>query len=285
MRRPGARLLAAALALVVLAGVLASGLAQQPAKPAAAPTAEDWDAALRIVREIALDTARPAEQRANAVTAYARMQLARGRPAEATKTCWDVFDNPKDQAVAVAAARAAGLVARHGAGHLGAPRRLAAEWARKARGPASKRAIATVGNDYTRMAGYLMGLARKRPTPPPIRVAVPPWGRPAPKSGPAVLRVALPTVAAPPWLKMQPGQGLRMFQVPVPVVKPDRCIAADKQGVPKALQLALPVYSPPPLMARDKARRPKALVLTIPEYTPPAWYRRVTFPRLKEPKK
>lgn len=286
-RRTSAIRLVAGLALMVSVGAIGASSAQQP--PVRSPpkplTPQEWADALKIVRQIALDTGRPAEQRANAVMAYARMQLARNQPAEATKTCWAVFDNPKDQAVAVAAARAACLVTRNTGGYLWGQRRLLDEWAKKARGPASKQALARVRNDQARVTGHLMGLARKRPAPPPIRRMMPHWGRPAAKSGPGVFRFRSPQVAAPGWLKMQPGQGLRMFQVPVPVIKPDPCIAKDKAGVPKALRLALPVYTPPGLMTRDKAGCPRALVLTLPEYVPPPWYKRVQFPPLKETKK
>jgi hypothetical protein len=257
--RSSAIRLLAGLVLVVAMAAIRPGWAQQPAPKPLTP--QEWADALKTVREIALDPGRPVEQRANAVMAYARMQLARNQPAEALKTCWAVFDNPKDQAVAIAAARAACLVTRNTGGYLWGQRALLDEWAGRARGPASKQALARVRNDHARVTGYLMGLAGKRPAPPPIRPMMPHWGRPAAKSGPGVFRFGSPHVGAPGWLKMPPGQGLRMFQVPVPVIKPDACIAKDKDGVPRALRL------------------------TLPEYVPPPWYQRVRFPPLKETKK
>lgn len=273
----------AVLALVVWLGAVGpSGAQQPPSTPAGPPTPQEWADALDLTRQIALDTNRPPEQRANAVMAHARMQLARGAAAEALKTCWEVFDNPKEQAVAEAALRAACLVSRSAQGHLGGPQQLLAEWAKKAKGPASTQALRTLTNDYARMAGYLMSLAAQRPTPPPVRPELPQWGRPAGPAGPGVLRFASPNVVAPNWLAPQPGEGLRVFQVPVPAVKPEPGMALDKLGVPKALQLSLPEYVPPELMARDQTGCPRALLLKLPEYVAADWYRRLQLPTLKE---
>ncbi|KPK82837.1 MAG: hypothetical protein AMJ81_09075 [Phycisphaerae bacterium SM23_33] len=248
----------AALALVVAVVAIGPGSAQQPAdKPPEPLTPQEWADALKVAREIALDTSRPVEQRANAMMAYARMQLARNQPAEALQTCWAVFDNPKEQAVAEAAARAACLVTRNTGGCLWGQRRLLEEWAQKAKGPASRQALKVVRDSHARITAYLMGLAGARPTPPPIRPAMPHWGQPAPNGGPGVFRFGSPPVVAPPWLTAQPGQGLRMFQVPVPVIQTHPCLGRDNSGIPNALRLALP------------------------EYTPPEWYRRVQFPPLK----
>jgi len=232
-------------------------------KPAAPATASDWAEAVKIVRQVALDTDRPAEQRVSAVIAHARMQLAQGKPAEALKTSWEVFNNPKDQAVAVAALQAASLVSRQTHDHLGAQQALVDDWAKKAVGAASKQAINVLRADLNRTRGYLMGLAGRRPTPAPIRPAMPSWGRPDPRSGPRALGVASPKPKVP------------------------RCVssAADPRA-PSPFQVKLPVAKPPAWGSiAGKNRPPAALSGALPVYNLPPWYGRARFPLLKEPSK
>ncbi|GAF97730.1 unnamed protein product, partial [marine sediment metagenome] len=50
-------------------------------------TAEEWQAALTAVKQVALDAAQPGQRRANAVMAYAKLQSLRSQHADAIQTC------------------------------------------------------------------------------------------------------------------------------------------------------------------------------------------------------
>ena len=285
--RPGPLKALAAACLLLPVAAIGPAPAQQAPPPPPKATDQDWADALRITREIALDTARTPEMRKAAMMAHVRLHLTRGGSDQALKACREVFDNPKEQVVAEAALRAACFVMRQTHGHVGAQQKLLADWARSARGAASQQGLRVVRADLARTSAYLMGLAARNPTPPEIHPVMPAWGRVVPGRGPAALTVPKPPIARPPWLAFPPGQGLRPLQrIALPVATPPRWLATDKNGVPKPLQIKLPVYTPPAYTAPDKRTGIcRALQVTFPVYAPPSWYARVRFPLLKEAKK
>ncbi len=307
------------LGLIAASAVLAAGGAvifgQQKPKPPPPPlTDQEWTRALTAVRKIALDPGQPDAHRANAVIAYAKMQLFRGQVADATKVCLEVFLNPTNPPVATAAVLAGFHVRRHTAGHLGGPAALIAEWERKATGGASRQALNTARNDLARFRAVLMTTAGRNPLPAARHPPMPPWGAPRPGAGPAALAIRRPQVTVPGYVKPRKDQGPSALTVKLPVINAPTWTGREADGTPKPLKLTLPTYTPPAwYAAKDpKTRMPRALVLTLPTYTPPswytardsrsripnalavtlpaygppAWYARVSFPRLKEaPKK
>ena len=94
-------------------------------------------------------------------------------------------------------------------------------------------------------------------------------------------------VRLPSWAAVVPGRGARVVGFPVLRVAAPRWSISPKGGAgPSVLAVRLPAIPLPPQIAKDRAGCPAALRLTLPAYAPPPWYRRVSFPPLKEaPKK
>jgi len=226
------------------------------------PTEKEWQLALAATKSVALDAAQSDEHRANAVTAYARMQIVRGQTADALAVCRAVFDNPTNAPVAAAAIQAACHVRRHADGHLGGPADLIAQWERTAKGGASRAALNTARVSLARTRAALMSAAGRNPVPKAHQVRVPNWMTPRGPRGPRALEIPRPKTAAPDWLNSD----------------------NTRPGNPLAVKLS--VFTPPKwYFTKDRAGAPAALAVKLPVYTPPAWKAKVAFPLLKEQKK
>ena len=254
--------------------------------PDAPPTDAQWQAALKVVRDLATDANLTPERRSAAIAAYVKMQMSyeKGSIDEAIKACQEVFRNPHDAPVAETAVRAACLVQRHAGGNLAACVDLAGKWRASGAGPASVQGAATVYNDLVRFRESLIQAAGRNPVPEAPRPSMPPWGRPG-ANGPAVLPQSPPKVPTPPFVAVAPEKGPTALGVALPsspappLLKPD-----PKTGHSSALQLALPTYPAPPHVVPDAktGELPALRGVAFPIYVPPAWYAGVRFPPLKE---
>ena len=254
------RLRVASLTAAALLGVVPVALAQG-GTAAVKATAEEWQAALTAVKQVALDAAQAGPRRANAVMAYAKLQSLRSQHADAIQTCWEVLKVATAAELAEAAVRAAGFVARQLHGHLGGPVELIDDWIKKAPSGPGRAALGKVRMDLVKARQYLMGVAARKMPPGPIRTRMPGWAVIRPKSGVPVLNLPSPRIVTPRWMAIQKDRG------------------------PSALRVSLPAIPPSALLSRDKAGVPRALQVSFPEYTAPNWYKRVGFPLLKEDKK
>ncbi len=248
-----------ALAAIVL-GVAAAGAAAQ--EPAAKATPEEWQIALTVVKQIALDADETVPHRANAVMAYAKLLCFRSQPNEAIQASWEFFKSAAAPELAEAAVRAGCFAARQTSGHLGGPVALINQWTQQAPGGPGRGALAKVNTDLAKVQKYLTDLAGRKMPPEPIRLEMPNWAVIRPNAGVGAVNVPSPKIDVPNWMVVQKDKG------------------------PSALQVSLPAIPDSPLLARDKSGLPRALQqVTFPVYTPPDWYGRVQFPLLKEPGK
>ena len=246
-----------AMAVVVCAVRL--GAAQQP--PVKVTPAE-WDQAMTAVRGISLDSGQPAPRRANAIVAYAKLSLLRGRPNDAVKLCREILSTASAGEVAIAAVRAGALTARYVHSHLGAAGDFIRTWQGGSATGSARAAAARVQNDLATIRRHLMSVAGWKPVPTPIALGLAPWAALVPGHGARVLNFAVIRVAAPHWSVVRPGAG------------------------PSVLAASLPPIPLPPPIAKDASGCPAALRLTLPAYVPPPWYAGVSLPPLKEaPKK
>ncbi|MBM4038659.1 MAG: hypothetical protein FJ290_09105 [Planctomycetes bacterium] len=158
----------------------------------AGEAASDWQEALSVIRRVALDKAEPDEHRANAVLAYAKVQMGRGQHDEALKLCQEILKGFGERTgIAEAALRAGGLVQRCRYGTLRAEMDFLSPWATGAQGQAAYGMVQEL-NRATHMLGVLAG----RPmVPAPVVPRLPHWAE-APRA-PGVAPLAMP---APRWL-------------------------------------------------------------------------------------
>jgi len=256
------RLLSAAR-LAVMAGLICAACPSALAEQAQAKaTPEQWQAALKAVREVALDGSGAVEHRSNAVMAYAKLQSLRGQYGDAINTAWEVLKAATSGELAGAAVRAACFASRQQHGHFGGPVALIEDWKAKAPSAPAKAALEKVRLDVARICQHVMRLVGKKMTPEPVRTGLPAWAQVRPNAGVQAVNLSTPKIATPPWLVIQKDRG------------------------PSALQVAVLSLKPSPEIAPDpKTRIPQALKLNLPVYSAPAWYGRVDFPLLKEPKK
>jgi len=248
------RFVRAAAALAVTAGACAAGVGQD--KPPATPTAEDWRIALEGLEKIALDAHQAAEERANAILAYAKLQALRGRHAAGTALCRKVLAGAYGPEAGEAAVRAACYVSRHQLGHLGGALTLLKTWRRL-----PPHAVNKVRQELARAANHLMGLARQPMVPGPLRAQMPGWGQSRPKSGVPVVSVSAPRIVTPGWMVASVNRGAAAIAKDLPAVGAQRWTGLASRGTPEPLKAPLPVYAPP------------------------AWYGRMAFTPLKEPRK
>jgi hypothetical protein len=219
---------------------------------AASPSEKDWQDALAVIRQVALDTTEAEEHRANAVAAYAKLLVRRGRHGEALEFCRKVLTGANGQHVADAALRAGCFVARHRHGHLRAEFDFLAT--------ASHGRAATVRNELLRAIQALDALAGKAMTPPPVTPRWPHWAAAVPGKAPGVLDLPAAAASAPGWY-------------PRPDIAPD------------LFRVKLPTIEPPGWYRFEPGKAHPALHVTHPKMAPPHWYSRVPFPPLKEPRK
>jgi len=200
--------------VVVLVGVLDS-LGGEPAA--------DWDAALAVIRSVALDKTGADEHRANAVLAYARLQMGRGQHDEALKLCQEVLKGFEEKpAIAEAALRAGGLVERCRHGHLKAELAFLSPWATGVQGQAAYGMTQELNR-----ATYMLGVLAGRPmVPAPVAPRLPHWADATQGKAPSALGLPPVVVAPPRWYPT----------------------TADK--APDALRVALPKFEPPPWSLR-----------------------------------
>ena len=248
------RLARAAAAAAVAAGACAAVVGQD--KPPPKPTAEDWKIALEGVERIALDAHQAAEDRANAILAYAKLQAFRAQHAAGVALCRKVLAGAYGPEAGEAAVRAACYLSRHQLGHLGGAWTLLKTWRRL-----PPHAVNKIRQDLARAANHLMGLARQPMVPGPLRAQMPNWGQTHPKSGVAVVSVAGPRIATPGWMIASVNRGAAAIAKDLPPVAPERWTGLGAKGTPEPLKASLPVY------------------------VPPTWYGRTAFTPLKEPRK
>ncbi len=105
VERLGLRARRALWAAAVVVCAVGAGAAQKP--PVKATPAE-WDQAMTAVRGISLDSDQTAPRRADAIVAYAKLILLRGRPDDAVKLCREILSTASAGEVAIAAVRANG---------------------------------------------------------------------------------------------------------------------------------------------------------------------------------
>ncbi len=183
----------------------------------AGESAPDWQEALSVIRSVALDKAEPDEHRANAVLAYAKVQLGRGQHDEALALCQEILKGFGERtAVAEAALRAGGLVQRCRYATLRAEMDFLSPWASGAQGQAAYGMVQELNR-----ATYMLGVLAGRPmVPAPVVPRLPHWAE-----GPQALRVAQLAAPAPRWL-------------------------AASEKPPDAFRVTLPRFEPPSWHAR-----------------------------------
>jgi hypothetical protein len=192
--------------LLLLAAAGAAGLClgtPVPAAPSAAasrpaePTEKDWQDASAAIRRIALDKAEAEDHRTDAVRAYARLQLARGRPDEALALCRQVLESPDRPEILAAAIRAGCMVQRHSHGHLRAELDFLAACA----GGAGAHAAAAAEQEIQRAIQAAGSLVGRSVVPAAAAVRAPHWATAEAGKAPSALVVSLPKVDPPTWLK------------------------------------------------------------------------------------
>lgn len=260
VERLGLRARRALWAAAVVVCAVGPGAAQ---KPPVKVTPAEWDQAMAAVRGISLDSDEPAPRRANAIVAYAKLSLLRGRPADAVKLCREILSTASAGEVAIAAVRAGALTARYVHCHLGAAGDFARTWQGGSATGSARAAAARVQQDLAKIRQHLTSVAGRNPVPMPI-----------------VVRLAS-------WAALVPGQGARVLNFRVILLAAPRWSVSPKGGAgASVLAVRLPPIPLPPHIAKDGSGRPAALRLTLPAYVAPPWYARVSFPPLKEaPKK
>ncbi len=260
VERLGLRARRALWAAAVVVCAVGPGAAQ---KPPVKVTPAEWDQAMTAVRGISLDSAQPAPRRANAIVAYAKLSLLRGRPDDAVKLCREILSTASAGEVAIAAVRAGALTARFVHCHLGAVEDFIRTWQGGSATGSARAAAARVQQDLAKIRQHLMSVAGRRPVPMPIAVRLAPWAA------------------------LVPGRGARVVGFPaIRVAAPHWSVSPKGGAGPSAAAVGLPPIPLPPQIAKDGSGRPAALRLTLPAYVAPPWYARVSFPPLKEaPKK
>ena len=260
VERLGLRARRALWAAAVVVCAVGPGAAQ---KPLVKVTPAEWDQAMTAVRGISLDSAQPAPRRANAIVAYAKLSLLRGRPDDAVKLCREILSTASAGEVAIAAVRAGALTARFVHCHLGAVEDFIRTWQGGSATGSARAAAARVQQDLAKIRQHLMSVAGRRPVPMPIAVRLAPWAA------------------------LVPGRGARVVGFPaIRVAAPHWSVSPKGGAGPSAAAVGLPPIPLPPQIAKDGSGRPAALRLTLPAYVAPPWYARVSFPPLKEaPKK
>ena len=259
--RLGLRARRALWAAAVVVCAVGAGAAQTP--PVKVTPAE-WDQAMTAVRGISLDSDEPAPRRANAIVAYAKLSLLRGRPADAVKLCREILSTASAGEVAIAAVRAGALTARYVHCHLGAVEDFIRTWQGGSATGSARAAAARVQLDLAeKIRRPIMSVVGRKPVPMPIAVRLASWAALVPGQGARVVGFPAIRVAAPHWSVSRPGG-----------------------AGPSAAAVGLPPIPLPPQIAKDGSGCPAALRLTLPAYVAPPWYARVSFPPLKEaPKK
>ncbi len=260
VERLGLRARRALWAAAVVVCAVGPGAAQ---KPPVKVTPAEWDQAMTAVRGISLDSDQPAPRRANAIVAYAKLSLLRGRPDDAVKLCREILSTASAGEVAIAAVRAGALTARFVHCHLGAVEDFIRTWQGGSATGSARAAAARVQQDLAKIRQHLMSVAGRRPVPMPIAVRLAPWAA------------------------LVPGRGARVVGFPaIRVAAPHWSVSPKGGAGPSAAAVGLPPIPLPPQIAKDGSGRPAALRLTLPAYVAPPWYARVSFPPLKEaPKK
>lgn len=260
VERLGLRARRALWAAAVVVCAVGVGAAQEP--PVKVTPAE-WDQAMAAVRGISLDSDQPAPRRANAIVAYAKLSLLRGRPDDAVKLCREILSTASAGEVAIAAVRAGTLTARYVHCHLGAAGDFVQTWQGGSATGSARAAADRVQQDLAKIRQHLMSVAGRNPVPMPIAVGLASWAALVPGHGARVLGFPAIVVAAPHWSVSPPGG-----------------------AGPSVLAMRLPPIPLPPQIAKDGSGCPAALRLTLPAYVAPPWYAGVSFPPLKEaPKK
>ena len=244
MRTPCPNLPLACLAIVACSTSWTQG--------AAPPSERDWQDALAAIRQVALDTKETEEHRANAIVAYAKLLVRRGRHDEALGFCREALQAAGEQSVADAALRAGCLVARHRHGHL------RAELDFLAKAPHGR--AAAIRNELHRTVQALDALAGKAMTPAPVVPTWPHWAAAGPGKAPGVLSIPALAVAAPGFYP-RPGTAPDLFRVKLPTIQP------------------------PGWYRFEPGKAHPALRVTHPRMAPPDWYGRVPSPPLKAARK
>ena len=201
-------------ALVASLCALASSAAS--AQRATRASEDDWQRALAVIRRIALDKNESEPDRANAISAYARLLVWRKRHDDALAFCRQVVKSATESAVAGAALRAGCLVERDRRGYLRAELDFLASCSRGAHGGAAS----AIHRELSRAVQTLAALAARPMVPAPVVPRLPHWAAGGPGSGPAALRVALPTIAPPTWYRFQPGRAHPALHVTHPKMEP-----------------------------------------------------------------
>ena len=172
VERLGLRARRALWAAAVVVCAVGPGAAQ---KPPVKVTPAEWDQAMTAVRGISLDSAQPAPLRANAIVAYAKLSLLRGRPADAVKLCREILSTASAGEVAIAAVRAGALTARYVHCHLGAAGDFIRTWQGGSATGSARAAAARAQGDLAKIRQHLMLVAgRKPPVPMPSSTEDPP---------------------------------------------------------------------------------------------------------------
>ncbi len=149
--------------------------------------ASDWQDALRIIRSVALDKAETDDHRANAVTAYAKLLIAKGQHDEAIKLCREILQSQQKADVADATLRAACLVERNRCRHL----RAEMDFVEACSQGANAQAAVAIAQELKRATAHLDALAARPMVPGPALPRLPHWAE--------GLRVSPPKIEAPHW--------------------------------------------------------------------------------------
>ncbi|MBM4030950.1 MAG: hypothetical protein FJ291_04095 [Planctomycetes bacterium] len=178
--------------------------------------AGDAEAALRVIRQVALDRSEADAPRANAVLACARLLMASRRHDEAMKLCDEVLKTfGEKSAVADAALRAGCMVERHRHGHLKAELAFVSSWTIGTHGQTAS----AMAHELSRAAAVLGALAGRPMVPAPAVPRLPHWAEAAPGKPPWVLSV--PPLAAPvPGWYPAGGRASETFRIALPRFEP-----------------------------------------------------------------
>jgi hypothetical protein len=178
--------------------------------------AADAEAALRIIRQVALDRSEADEYRADAILASARLLMARKQHDEAMKLCDEVLKTfGEKSAVADAALRAGCMVERHRSGSLKAELNFVSSWTIGTHGQTAS----AMAHELSRAAAVLSALAARPMVPAPAVPKLPHWAEAAPGKPPWVF--SGPPLAAPvPGWYPTGGRATETFRIALPRFEP-----------------------------------------------------------------
>lgn len=187
--------LLATVAAIAAVSLCACG-APRAGEKAPPASAKEWQEALAAIRKIALDRSATETHRAQAVAAYVKLQLGKGRPDDAMTFCQTVLKRTAATAVLDAALRAGCLIERNRRGHLRAELDFLASWSKGAGAPAA----AVLRRELMRASEALRALAARPMVPEPVPLRLPHWAAAGPGRAPSALHGALPRMQLPSWV-------------------------------------------------------------------------------------